>query len=334
MSERKKRIQVWWIILLIVILVTGGILYFFVRPREPQVQLVVISRTTMQNKVFSSGYVRPVERQLVMPSQLTVPVSKFNVNLGSHVKPGQVLITGQNQSQAAALKAAKAAVASAEAGVASGPGLTSGQAQLAQAKAQLAAAQSAYDATLVQAQFAGTVILLNHNGLASDLSPAPYLEVVSGKKIAVNVSEVDAVQLHPGLVASLSSSAFPNQTWKATITQVQGYASTNSNGTGQVAVDLRVPDNFPVPLGYQVDVQIISSTHKRVPVVPYQALVQNGNNYSVFVYQNGRVHEVTVTLGITGNSVVEVTKGLSPGSKVVLNPPASLTNNEAVRASD
>lgn len=303
----------------------------------------------MQNKIFSSGYVRPALRQLVMPSQMTVPIDKFDVQLGSHVKSGQILITGQNQAQAAALTAAKAAVTSAQQtlnnaqnqpattpgfGTSSTNAKSAAQAQLSQAQAQLAAAQSAYDATIVRAEFSGTVILLSHTGLASDLSPAPYLEVVSGKKIVVNVSEVDAVQIHSGLKASLSTDAYPNKTWTGTITQVQDYASTGTNGTGQVEVDLSVPGNFPVPYGYQVDVNIISATHKEVPVVPYQALMQDGNNYVVFVYKNGRVHKVSVTLGITNNSEVEVTNGLSPGTEIVENPPASLVDSEAVRVID
>lgn len=324
MAERRLRVRFWGVVLLIVVLIIGGILYLFLRPRQPRVQLMTIRRATMQNQIFSSGNIQPLFRQIVMPSQLAVPLGKFNVQLGEHVKAGQVLITGQNQAQMAALTAAKSAVSSAQAT------MPTAQSQLAQAKAQLASAQSAYDATVVKAQFSGTVILLSHNGLASDLSPAPYLEVVSGKKLAVNVSEVDAVQIHPGLTASLTSDAYPNQTWTGTVTAVQGFASTNSNGTAQVKVDLRVPANFPVPLGYQVDANIISTTHKQVPVISYQALVQDGNNYAVFVYQNGRVFKRQVTLGITNNSVVEVTKGLAAGTQVVVNPSATLTNNEAV----
>lgn len=347
----RTRRWIWGTVGLAALIALGVGLYLFARPQEPTVQVVTIVRATMKNKIFASGLVRPASRQFVMPNQLPVPVARFDVQVGDKVTVGQVLITGDNQAQAAAVAAAKVALQNAQQALdtasspLSGPaGFTAppatstvlaAKAQVSAAQAQLTSAEVTYNSTVIRAELNGTVILENKNGMASDLSPAPYVEVVSNqKKLVVNVSEVDAVQIHTGLTATATSEAYPNKSWTATVMSVQGFAVTSSTGSGQVEVDLTVPGDFPVPLGYQVDLNIISSTHNEVPVVPYQALVQDGNSYATFVFANGQVHKVPVTLGITSNSEVEVTKGLTPGTKVVQNPPASLQDGQAVKVSD
>jgi HlyD family secretion protein len=79
-----------------------------------------------------------------------------------------------------------------------------------------------------------------------------------------------------------------------------------------------------------VDVRIISETHTQVPVVPYDALIPNGDGYAVFVYAAGHVRKVAVTLGITTDTVVEITRGVKPGERIVVNPPSNLQDGEAV----
>lgn len=346
----RTRRWTWGTVGLAAVVALGAGVYLYARPQEPVVQVVTIVRATMKNKIFASGLVRPESRQFVMPNQLAVPVGSFAVQVGDKVRPGQVLISGQNRAQVAAVTAAKAALENAQQALASASSsspaaasviapsattLSAAKAQVSAAQANLTAAEVAYDATIIRSELSGTVILENKNGLASDLTPAPYIEVVSSqKKLVVNVSEVDAVQIHTGLKATVTSEAYPNKSWTATVTSVQGFAVTSSTGSGQVEVDLAVPADLPVPLGYQVDLNIISSTHNQVPVVPYQALVQDGNSYAAFVFANGHVKKVPVTLGITSNTEVEVSSGLSPGEKVVQNPPASLQDGQAVKVSD
>ncbi|MCL6444869.1 MAG: HlyD family efflux transporter periplasmic adaptor subunit, partial [Alicyclobacillus sp.] len=164
-------------------------------------------------------------------------------------------------------------------------------------------------------------------------STSPWLELVGGGKQAeVDVSEVDAVQVRPGMKATVTTDAYPNKSWRGTVTSVAPYATVSTTGSGQVEVDVRLPAQFPVPYNYQVNVNMVSATRKRVPVVPYDALVQRGDAYVVFLYRQGRVQERSVTLGITGNTTVEVRSGVHPGDKIVLNPPASLHSGEVVNA--
>ncbi|RIV20106.1 efflux RND transporter periplasmic adaptor subunit [Alicyclobacillaceae bacterium I2511] len=343
-GRRKLWITVSLVILLLVL--TG--VTWAVWPRTQKVQVVTISRQNIQNQIFASGDVRPMQRQVVMPSQLTAPVAFVPVHVGQTVLPGQLLVQLQADAQQAAVTAAGVAVREAqqvlwatEQQQQQAPAgfqtqftgtLSQEKTSLAQAQAQQTEAQAALTQTQVRATFAGLVVLANASGIATDGTPAPIVEVVSPlRQVVVNLSEMDAVQVHRGMSATLTSDAFPNQTWQGHISFVAPYAATSSGGTGQVRVNVSVPHTFSVPYGYQMNVQIISVTHRRVPVIPYTALVQSGSQYAVFVYTNGRVMERTVSLGITTNTQVEVTRGLVAGDTVVMNPPAGLTSGQAVR---
>ncbi|MCL6600045.1 MAG: efflux RND transporter periplasmic adaptor subunit [Alicyclobacillus macrosporangiidus] len=343
-ADRRRR-WMWGALAVVVVLAAAAVWWW--RPRAPHVATAVAERTDLQETIFAAGTVRPVDRQIVMPTNLTAPIAKVDVHIGDRVKKGQILITLQNEAQAAALQAAKTNLAQAQETLnaalqqqsAAPPGfqgqftgtVAQARSSVAQAQANLSQAQAAYDATLLRAQMDGTVVLINPSGVGSDGNPAPVLEVVGdAKQIVTQVSEVDAVHVKKGMAAEVTSEAFPGKTWRVSVQQVGLFATTDTGG-GQVEVDLGVPADFPVPLGYQVDVHIISATHKGVVAIPYPALVQDGQGYAVYVVRDGRAERRPVQLGITTDTRVEVTKGLQAGDVVILNPPAGLASGSAVR---
>jgi len=348
MRERRNSKRIWWWGaggLVAVIIAT--ILIFMLIPKHLQVAVYSVKRQTLQDKVFESGTVKSTERQIVMPSSLSAPIAHFDVQVGDKVQTGKTLIELQNAPQRAALNSqqqvltsAQQAVQQAQNALQSAPSLlvpqlaaavTNAKQGLAEAILQERQAQAAFDATLIRANFTGSVVIEHPNGIASDGSPAPVIEIVGqGRQVVCYVSEVDAIHIQKNMQAKLTSDAFPSRKWAATVIRVADYASQDSSGNGQVEVILRVPNDFPVPLGYQVDVNIISETHKEVPVVPYSAIIPDGSAYAVYTVQAGKVQKVDVTLGITTDTQVEVVKGIAPGQVVVLNPPATLVDNAQV----
>lgn len=352
MNEGQRSRKRWWIIVVTAIAVMLAVLvYFLIRPREPHLKTAVVQRQTLQNKIFATGTIKPLSRQIVMPTQLTSPIDKMKVQVNQPVKAGDVLLTLQNSTQTAALNAAHVAVQQAQNALqeakqeqAAAPigfqpqftgTISATRTSLSQAQAGLAQAQTAYDATVIKSKLDGTVVLVNSEGIGSDGTPAPVLEVVGlSKQIVTSLSEVDAVHIESGMGATVSSDAYPDKTWTAQVSRVAEFAAAGASGTGQVEVDLSVGPDLHVPLGYDVNVHIVTSMHKAVPVIPYAALTQNGGStYAVYVYQAGRVHRIDVTLGITTDNLVEVTKGLQLNQIVVLNPPAALGDGEAVNVS-
>jgi multidrug efflux pump subunit AcrA (membrane-fusion protein) len=294
MENRQKRSRrrgwIWTILVLVVCLLLT--FYWVLRPKAAPLATMTIQLSTLNNTVFESGTVTATEQQFVFLNQLPSAVSSFPVPVGGHIQKGDVLVHVIRSTAVPSY-------------VSAGP--------------------------LPTARFSGTVIEENADGVASDGSQVPVLEITSNaKQIVSQASEVDAVHITSGMVVSMTSDAYPGQTFTGRVSRVAAYAALSSAGTGQVEVDITPTGVFRIPLGFQVNIHIRTATHHQVPVVPYESLVQNGDNYSVFVVRHGHVYETPVTLGITSNSSVEVVKGVHAGDVVVLNPASSLVSGQAV----
>lgn len=347
-TEGKLKLTRWLLLVGLVILLIGATAFWFLRPKQPRVTIATVQAQTIQNKIFAAGDVKPVQREVLQVTQLPGPIQKVFVAVGDTVKIGQVLATTNSSSEQASLDAAETAVNQAKAillstqqqAAAAPQGfqsqfsgtLAQERTSLAEANAQLEQAQAAYDATRIHATIAGIVLVVNPDGIAADGSQAPAFEVVGAtKQIVVQVSEVDAVHLSKGLDATIDSDAYPNQKWQGKVTFVAPFASAAANGATQVEVHISLPKTCPIALGYQVNVHIVSQTHQHVPVVPYDALYQSGSNYVVFTLgADSRVEQTAVKLGITTDTSVEVTVGLKPGQRVVINPQPGLQSGQKV----
>lgn len=350
-SSHLRRFVIISMIILLCAVVAAGILFGVWRHLHqiPRVQTTTVQLRTMQRTIFSSGPVKPTQRQVVYLSSLPAPVKKMEISEGDHVKKGQLLIELDDSAQKSAISAAKTALAQANTSynrVLQGydkappllkqvwlPQVDAAESAVTQAKSQLAAAQRQQASNKITANFAGLVLIATANGIDASGNQSPVLELVGNQnQIILGLSEVDATHVKKGMKATLTSDAFPNQTFHGTVSMVAPYAQTTSSGSGEVEVHINPGTKFPVPLGYQVNCKIISSTHQQVPTLPYSALVQQGTNYAVYVLQNGHVKLTSVKLGITNDTSVEVTSGLKAGQKVVDNPSAALRNGEAVKA--
>jgi hypothetical protein len=69
-------------------------------------------------------------------------------------------------------------------------------------------------------------------------------------------------------------------------------------------------------------------------LVPADAVRTEGNDGIVFVYANDRVERRSVTLGRQVGASREILKGIRDGERVVLSPPASLKDGDAVKLAD
>lgn len=350
MNARKRNIIIG-LVILIVLAVALSLIWTFSRRHQPiRIQTIDVQLKQMKQTTLSSGNVRPTDRQLIYANQLPSAVKKLDVQAGDNVKAGQTLLELDDTSQQSAVTAAQAALAVAEeaynralqgfdtaASVLQSvwlPQIASTQNSVNVAKEQLAGAEAELAATHVLANISGKVLIATKNGISPGGSQSPVIELVgSGEQIVLSVSEVDAVHVAKGMTVSITSDAFPNETYKGVVMSVAPFAVTSQSGSGDVQVLVKPSGKFPVPLGYQVNCKITSQTTEKVPVIPYGALVQQGTSYIVYVVKDGHVQPVPVKLGITNDSGVQVASGVKAGETVVLNPPENLVAGEAVRTS-
>jgi len=82
--------------------------------------------------------------------------------------------------------------------------------------------------------------------------------------------------------------------------------------------------------GFHVDVRIAIWEQEDVRRVPTAALFKVGEQWAVYVVDNGRAHRTIVDLGQRTDTEAEVRNGLRSGQQVVLSPPDTLTDNARV----
>jgi HlyD family secretion protein len=86
--------------------------------------------------------------------------------------------------------------------------------------------------------------------------------------------------------------------------------------------------------GFRVEVRIAIWEEEDVRRVPVPALFKVGDQWAVFVVQNGRARRTFVEIGERTDNEAEVRNGLRAGQQVVLNPPETLTDNARVAVRD
>ncbi|MGV2293228.1 efflux RND transporter periplasmic adaptor subunit [Trinickia sp. YCB016] len=149
-------------------------------------------------------------------------------------------------------------------------------------------------------------------------------------RIYVQVPQSYAALVKPGVTATLQFPEYPGRTFPANFTRS---ADAINPGARTLLVELEA-DNAGgelFPGGY-------TEVHFKVPVaqrgvnIPANALLFRAEGVRVAsLASSGLVTLHTVTLGRDFGPIVEVTTGVAPGEKIILNPPASLADGERVR---
>jgi HlyD family secretion protein len=109
---------------------------------------------------------------------------------------------------------------------------------------------------------------------------------------------------------------------KATVTVKVAFVDDREN----VLPDMAARVSF---LSSELDKAAMQAPPKTI--VPGSAITSVGGAKAVFVYEEGKVRTVPVTLGPAFGSGFELTQGPSPGTKIVNNPPADLADGQRVK---
>jgi RND family efflux transporter MFP subunit len=149
-------------------------------------------------------------------------------------------------------------------------------------------------------------------------------------RIYVQVPQSYAALVKPGVTAGLQFPEYPGRTFPANFTRSADAINPNAR-TLLVELEADNASGELFPGGY-------TEVHFKVPVaqrgvnIPANALLFRAEGVRVAsLASSGLVTLHTVTLGRDFGPTVEVTTGVAPGEKIILNPPASLADGERVR---
>jgi HlyD family secretion protein len=229
------------------------------------------------------------------------------------------------QAEASARAAAEQARLAASALATGNPSEAAARARLETARAQLAK-------TTLRAEVAGTV--LTRNAEPGDLvQPGRVLFEIAragDTEILVPLDEKNLEVLALGQPAMCVADAFPSRPFPA---QVSFIAPSVDPQRGSVDIRLTVA---PVPdflrQDMTVSVNVETGRRERALVVPNDALgAVDGDRAELWLVADGRATRRTVTLGLRGLAMTEVTDGLADGDTVLADAAAAVAEGDRVR---
>jgi RND family efflux transporter MFP subunit len=149
-------------------------------------------------------------------------------------------------------------------------------------------------------------------------------------RVFVSMPQDYASLLTPETTATLHQPSQPGQSIEAKfLTTAQAFNANTRTAVTELTVDNSKHSLWP---GTYVDVVFQVPTDPSVLTMPESALIFRADGAQVAIIDGqNRVHLRNVTLGQNLGQTVQVTSGLSPGEKLVNNPPAGILDGQTVQ---
>lgn len=263
-------------------------------------------------------------------------IKTITVDVGDHVRRGQVLVTMDN-SEAARLKVNLDQIqreynrATQLLKIGSGT-----QAQVDQLKAQLDASRTQYnnviENTVLRSPVSGVVTARNFDpGDVTAGQPVLTIgQITPDVKIIINVTEADRAKFHAGMPVDVTFDAFPGESYAAKVSRI--YPAVDPQ-TRTFQAEVLIPNKgekfFP---GMFARVSVNHGTQENV-VVSDRAVVKqtgSGNRY-VYVLRGDKVTFNKVELGTRTDSGYEIISGVADGDTVVVAGQSRLADGVRVQ---
>ena len=164
------------------------------------------------------------------------------------------------------------------------------------------------------------------NGNTQQLFKLAQVDVL---RIYVNVPEPYGNDMRFGIPAELHVAEFVNRTFAGKVVRTAGAIDTASR-TLLTEVDVPNPKGEIMPGAYAQVAFHLKGDEMRPLVIPSNTLIFRSAGSQVAVVENNRAHLRKVTIGRDFGATLEVASGLNDGEAVIVNPPDSLSDGQAV----
>jgi RND family efflux transporter MFP subunit len=156
-----------------------------------------------------------------------------------------------------------------------------------------------------------------------------HLASIRKLRVYIPVPEIDATSVTNGETVKVTLDAFPKDVFTGTVVRNADAIDLNTR-TLNVEVDVNNPSGRLFPGAYAI-------VHLKVPgsggavTIPSNALLFRSEGLRTGVVKNGHVELTPITIGQDYGSAVEVLSGLTANDAVIVNPSDSLADGAAVR---
>jgi membrane fusion protein, multidrug efflux system len=306
------------------------------------VKVTEVRPTVFEDAIFVTGIVKAVDDITISPEEGGI-VKQWKVKKGAFVKAGTVLGTLKDdllqagydaadaQYKLASLNYEKQKTVFAEQGI-SELQLKSSEYNSDAAKAAADLAKARLDHARIVSPIAGIFDdhFVDEGEMAAPGVPIARVVNASAVKIAVDIPERHAPDIHLGTRVFIIPDVFPNDTLRGTISFI-GAAISQSNRTLPVEIALSNPGMKLKP-EMITRVRIIRSLKPRAILIDESLLQQADRNKTVvFVERDGKAEERTVRTGGRQGGSVEIVEGLNPGDHLVTVGQTKLVNGQHIQ---
>ncbi|HEY2151668.1 MAG TPA: efflux RND transporter periplasmic adaptor subunit [Vicinamibacterales bacterium] len=328
-------------------------------PESPR--FAVADTRTMSASVIATGIVRlRVGAEVRVGSQVSGIVQRLNVTVGSRIRQGDVIAEIDSRALEAQLAQARAQVAVAAEDVKQTEVQLARARQLGErqlvprqqvedlalavdsAKAKLTKAERDADAVsttlsyaVIRAPISGTVasVATQEGETVAAAFAAPTFVTIIGDhalQLIAMVDETDIGAVTPRNLATFNVEAYTGRDFTGHVERVAPKATIVS---GVVNYEVMIAIDSPADaLKPDMTANVsIRTAEREALVIPNVAVQREGGERFVFIDDHGTRVKRSVTVGPRNGIVIEVTKGLNAGDRVLLSGVANVTSQEASR---
>jgi membrane fusion protein, macrolide-specific efflux system len=329
------------VVFVVVVIVVGPVLLMRITKAPAEPKLATVERQNVSAAASASAALQPAQLMDVNFSTAG-QVSAIYVHVRQEVTQGQLIAHLNDATQQATLALANAAVSAAEQQLAtakaggSSAAIASAKYQLASARLLLVKAQHDEAETALHAPESATILEVNNSvgdnvpgGNSGPPVPggaaAPGAFIVMGSAtdyLAVApFSQNDTHNLRVGQTGTVVVNPLPGNPLPCTVTSIAP-SPTLIGGVPEYYVEcaLRQRDTS-LRDGYTGNLSIDVADATNVLAVPSQAIFTDASgSLQVDVWYQNAAYATTVTTGLVGSTLTQITSGLRAGQQVVLAP--------------
>jgi HlyD family secretion protein len=187
------------------------------------------------------------------------------------------------------------------------------------AKLNLESAQVTLDGTKIFAPISGTIMAIDTSvGNTAGTGTIVTVADLSQYYLETFLDETDWGNVAVGYSAEITFDALPDKTFTGEVIQVDpGLYTSGNTSVVRAIVKLDTSINkINLPIGTTAAVDVIGGKAENAMLVPIEALHQAGDQYTVFVMENGQPRLHVVEVGIQDLLYAEIKSGLNPGDVV------------------
>jgi membrane fusion protein (multidrug efflux system) len=290
--------------------------------------LLTLSPKTITDRINLPGAIEPWTRLRLM-AKIGGTIDEVIVTEGNHVKKGDILARIEDADYRIALNRAEAAYKLAkndferdkkiyEKGVIPSATLDINKTAMQTAKADYDNAKLMLSRTIITSPMDGIIKRLDAKvGLQLAMGdPIAEILEIDRVKAVIGIPESDVTAVRKLTTVDLTVQALEDRKVQAKIHFLSPAPDTIAR-LYNLELEIDNPQG-EILTGMFVRAEIVKNRHENSIVIPFYSVISRNDEQYVYVEENGLSSKKLVTLGIMENWMVQVTKGLNVGEKLVV----------------